>query len=103
MSIDINTVCDYVLYDGLDLFELFWDGVAFFVAVGALVDLQHDGDTVGGALPGENGIRDEAAGIGVIDLGGVAGAPESIFDDSPEFLGSIAFVCPDADVRGWRG
>ena len=46
------------------------------------MDLQHDGDAVGIALVGEDGVRDEAAFVGVVDLGGVAGALEGSFGDS---------------------
>ena len=81
--------------------ELLRDGVSFFVAVSALVDFQHDGDAVGVALLGEDGIRDEAAGVGVVDLGGVAGALEGSFGDGLEFFRGVLFVCPDAYVRGW--
>ena len=78
--------------------EFLRDGVAFFVAVGTLVDLQHDGDAVGVALLGEDGVRDEAACVGVVDLGGVAGVLEGVFDDGLEFFRGVLFVCPDADV-----
>ena len=51
------------------------------------MDFQHDGDTVGVALPGDDGVRDETAGVGEIYLGGVAGALEGLFGDSQEVLG----------------
>ena len=53
------------------------------------MDFQHDGDTVGVALPGDDGVRDETAGVGEIYLGGVAGALEGLFGDSQEVLGGV--------------
>ncbi len=67
------------------------------------MDLQHDGDAVGGALVGEDGIRDEAAGVRVVDFGGVAGALEGSFGDGLEFFRGVFFVCSDAYVRGLWG
>ena len=65
------------------------------------MDLQHDGDAVGVALLGEDGVRDEAACVGVVDLGGEAGALECFFGDGLEFFRGVLIVCPDADIRGW--
>ncbi len=65
------------------------------------MDFQHDGNAVGGALLVEDGIRNEAADIGGVDLGGIAGALEGLFGDGYEFFRGVFFVCPDADVRGW--
>lgn len=74
-----------VRYNPADCFfyfpEFLQDGVAIHIAIGMLVNLQHDGDAVGGALPGEDSIRDKAAVIGIVDLGGVAGTLECLFGD----------------------
>ena len=80
-SSEIHAAADYFSDYEFDLPEFLRDGVPFFVAVGALVDFQHDGDAVGVALPGEDGVRDETACVGVVDLGGVAGALEGSFGD----------------------
>lgn len=81
MLLNICTICNNLPDGFFDLPQFLRDGVAFFVAVGALMDFQHDGDAVGVALVGEDGVRDEATFVGVVDLGGVAGILECSFGD----------------------
>ena len=101
MSWEFHAVDNDLPDGGFQFPEFLRDGVSVLVAVGALVDLQHDGNAVGIALFCEDGVRDIAAGVGVVDSGGISGVFEGGLDCLGQLVRGVTFVCPDADIRCW--
>ena len=97
---EINAVHDDLADDRFDFLQLLRDGAAVLITVCALVEFQHDGNEVGFALAGQNGVRDIAARIGIVEVNGESGLIEVFSDCFYQFRGRVVIVCADAEIRG---